>query len=142
MKLLLRRIRGLLGVGLSWAVLWVAIMFAIGTVIQVVDPASIDQGEEPWRIALLIVAPVGFVSGTAFGALLMAFERRKAVAELSLWRMALLGAAGGAAIPLLTGINDAVATTTGPLGAIAAAITVALARRATATPELTAEPQG
>ena len=63
MTTLLRRLRGLIGVGLSWAVLWAAVIFAIGTVIGIFDPGSIDAGEEPWRMALTIVAPVGFVSG-------------------------------------------------------------------------------
>jgi hypothetical protein len=40
----------------------------------------------------------------------------------------LWGAIAGAALPLLTGINDAVVANTGPLGAVSAMLYVALAR--------------
>lgn len=129
MTTLLRRLRGLIGVGLSWAILWAAVIFAIGTVILIFDPASIDAGEEPWRMALTIVAPVGFVSGVLFGGMLMGAERKKSIRDLSLWRVALWGAIGGAALPLLTGMNDSLVFNTVPLGAIASTVTVALARR-------------
>ena len=136
MTTLLRRLRGLLGVGLSWAILWALVIFAIGTVIGIFDPASIDAGEEPWRMALTIVAPVGFVSGLLFGGLLMGAEGKKSIRELSLWRVALWGAIGGALLPLLTPMNDAVLFNTVPLGAIASTLTVALARRGAArTPD-------
>jgi hypothetical protein len=129
MNTLLRKLRGMLGVGITWAVGWAIIMFIIGTIIGVVDPDSIDAGEEPWRITLL-VSTVGFISGSFFALILSSAERRKKVRELSVLRGAVWGALGAAVLPLLTTMNDTVLTTTMPLGALFAASTVAIARRA------------
>lgn len=104
-------------------------MFVIGTIIGIVDPDSIDAGEEPWRLASL-VGTVGFISGSVFALIFSSAERRKSIKQLSVLRAALWGALGGAALPLLTTMNDSVLFNTVPLGAIIAASTVAIARRA------------
>ena len=119
----------MLGVGLTWGVGWGILIFIIGSIIGVVDPDSIDAGEEPWRMAGMVGA-VGFMSGAVFAAILSSAERRKSLRELSVSRAALWGALGGAALPLLTTMNDVVMFNTVPLGAIFAASTVAIARRA------------
>ena len=62
MTSLLRRLRSMLGMGITWAVGWAIIMFILANIISVVDPDSIDPGEEPWRLALMVGA-VGFISG-------------------------------------------------------------------------------
>lgn len=129
MNSLLRKLRGMLGVGLTWAVGWAIIMFIVGSIIGIVDPDSIDPGEEPWRMALM-VSTVGFISGSAFALIFSSAERRKSIRELSVLRSAFWGALGGAALPLLTTMNDSIMTNTMPLGAIFAASTVAIARRA------------
>lgn len=129
MESLLRKLRGMLGVGLTWGVGWAIVMFIIGSIIGVVDPDSIDAGEEPWRLAGLVGA-VGFISGAAFAAILSSAERRKSLRDLSVSRAALWGAVGGAALPLLTTMNNSVLFNTVPLGAIFAASTIAIARRA------------
>jgi hypothetical protein len=128
MHKLLRKLRGMSGVGFTWAVGWAILMFILGTIIGVVDPDSIDPGEEPWRLALMVT--VGFISGSAFALILSSAEQRKSIRELSTWRAALWGALGGAALPLLTSMNDSVLLNTIPLGAMFAASTVAIARRA------------
>ena len=128
MNSLLRKLRGMLGVGLTWAVGWAIVMFILGSIISVVDPDSIDAGEEPWRISLL-VSTVGFISGSVFALILSSAERRKSIRDLSAWRAALWGALGSAALPLLTSTNAALVYTA-PLGALFAASTVAIARRA------------
>ena len=129
MESLLRRLRGMLGMGITWAVGWAIIMFILGNIVQVVDPDSIDQGEEPWRLALL-VSTVGFISGSVFAMIFSSAERRKRIRDLSVLRASVWGALGGAALPLLTTMNDSVLFNTVPLGAIFAASTVAIARRA------------
>jgi hypothetical protein len=126
---LFRRLRGMLGMGITWAVGWTIVMFMIGTMIGIVDPDSIDPGEEPWRMAG-IIALVGFLSGAAFAAIFASAERRRKIRELSVLRSAFWGALGGAVLPLLTSMNDSVLSTTMPLGALFAASTVAIARRA------------
>ena len=76
MKALLRRLRGALGVGLTWAVGWAVVVFLIGTVIGIVDPDSIDAGEAPLRMALTIIAPVGLISGLFFAVFMSVAEHR------------------------------------------------------------------
>lgn len=124
-----RRLRGALGVALTWAIGWAAVMFVIGTVVMIVDPPSIDPGEEPWRLAM-IVAPVGFVSGAVFSLVFAVVERHRRLDELSGPRAALWGAIGGAALPLLTPMNDMIVYNTAILGALFAGTTVAIVRRA------------
>jgi hypothetical protein len=128
MNSLLRKLRGLLGTGITWAVGWAIVMFLIGNIVLLVDPDSIDAGEEPWRLALM-VSTVGFVSGSVFALFFAGAERRTKLTELSAWRAAWWGALGGGALPLLTAMNDSIALNTIPLGAIFAASTVAIARR-------------
>lgn len=129
MNNVLRKLRGMLGMGITWGVGWAIVMFIIGTIIGIVDPDAIDPGEEPWRLAG-VVSLVGFLSGTAFAAIFAGAERRRKIRELSVLRSAFWGALGGAVLPLLTSMNDAVLFNTMPLGAIFAASTVAIARRA------------
>src|SRR5687767_5144720 len=102
---LLRKLRGMLGMGITWAVGWAMVMFLIGTIIGIVDPDSIDPGEEPWRMAG-VIAVVGFLSGTAFAAILASAERRRKIRDLSVLRSAFWGALGGAVLPLVTSMND------------------------------------
>ena len=126
---LFRRLRGALGVGVTWGVLWALIAFVIGLLIGVFDPDSIDAGESPLMMAA-IVGTVGFVCGLIFSAILALAENRKTLRDLSPWRAAIWGMLGSAALPLLTGMQDSVALNTVPLGAIFAAGSVAIARRA------------
>jgi len=119
----------MLGVGLTWGVGWATLIFILATIIGIVDPQQIDQGEEPWRLAGL-VGMVGFMSGAVFAVILSSAQRRKSLKDLSVPRAALWGALGGAALPLLTTMNNAVMFNTVPLGVIFAASTVAIARRA------------
>ena len=119
----------MLGVGLTWGVGWGTLIFILTSIIGAVDPQQIDQGEEPWRLAGL-VGMVGFMSGAVFAVILSSAERRKSLKDLSVPRAALWGALGGAALPLLTTMNNSVMFNTVPLGVIFAASTVAIARRA------------
>ena len=60
---ILRWLRGALGVGLTWAALWVVFGILFGTVIWIVDPKDIGPGEGP-STALPILGLVGFLSHT------------------------------------------------------------------------------
>lgn len=128
MNPLLRKLRGVIGTGLAWGAAWAAIMAAVGVVVGVVRPEEIDAGEGPLRVGT-IMGMVGFISGTAFGALLAFAERRKTLLDLSPGRAAMWGILASAAFPLLTGRADAVFVLC-PLGAACAAASVAIARRA------------
>ena len=124
----LRRLRGALSVGLTWALLWVILGILIMAGIWLVDPADIGPGEGPSK-ALPILALVGLLSGTGFAALLASTARRKTLGDLSPWRAGLLGLLGSAGIPWLMGADASMGVLTGALGALFASTSVAIARR-------------
>jgi hypothetical protein len=130
MTQLVRRLRGALGIGVTWGVLWAAIGLVLGVILGVVRPEDIDPGEGPGKIAS-VLGLVGFLSGLGFAGLFSLAERRRTIHELSLGRVALWGLLGAAAIPLLTGADASVGFITGPMGAVFAATSVAAARRGT-----------
>ncbi len=141
MKKFLRRIRGLLGVGVTWGGLWSVIGAVFGLVHGWVQP-EIWTWSNPvfgWAVGM---GMYGFVSGVAFGGLLSLREGRRTLADLSLRRVALWGVLGAAAVPPLFGVLGLfeVGTTvvdivqavflTGFLGGTFAPTSVAIARRA------------
>jgi hypothetical protein len=136
---LLRRLRGLAGVGATWGALWGTIGAGIGFVLGALDPFL-------WQVANPVVdwalgmAAYGFVSGIGFGTLLSLGEGSKLLRELSLKRVALWGILGSAAVPLLflpffeagTTVFDILGAmgVTAMLGGTFAPGAVAIARRA------------
>jgi hypothetical protein len=54
-------------IALGWGALWLAIWLAICGTIGVVDPDSLDPGD--WEGLLVIMAPMGLVSGLVFALL-------------------------------------------------------------------------
>jgi hypothetical protein len=135
----LRRLRGLLGVGATWALAWGAIGALIGVAIGVLSPELVSGTVVEWALGL---GAYGLVSGVGFGALLAYHERRKTIDELSPVRAGVLGLFGAVLVPLLFGLLgffDAGTTTldvleamaaTGVLGATFASGSVAAARGA------------
>src|SRR4029450_5601058 len=132
MTKLLRRIRGALGLGVNWGVLWAAIGALTVALISVFRPGDIDVGEGPAKAAA-IFALVGFLSGLGFAGLLSGAERRRTLGDLSLGRVVLWGFLGAAAIPFLLGTDGSMWPITGALGALFAAGSVASARRGALT---------
>jgi hypothetical protein len=129
MRNFLRKVRGALGIGATWAVAWGAIFTGIAFVIGIFDPDSIDLGETPIRIGA-IGGLFGFISGVAFGATLALADGRKVLSRLSVGRAALWGALGTALFPLLTAVDDSMLILVCPIGAALAAGSVAIAKRA------------
>ncbi len=137
----LRRIRGLLGVGVTWGALWGGIGAAIGFVVGLVNPAMWNYMNpvEFWGLGL---AAYGFLSGVGFGGLLSLREGRRTLGDLSLKRVALWGVLGSAAVPLVFGalgffeagttVRDIVTAMmlTAGLGGTFAPGSIAIARRA------------
>ena len=128
MKKWLRRLRGAIGMGLTWAAAW----FGAGMVLLLV--VGVGAADVPFP---LFFGLLGFLAGATFSGILGIFARRRRFDEMSLPRFAVWGALGGL---LLSGI---VALAAGPgaeilvlgpvfavAGAISAAGTLALARRA------------
>ena len=141
MKKLLQKFRGLMGVGITWGALWSGIGAGIGVVIGVVRP-EVWQWTNPIFEWALGMGLYGLASGVGFGALLTLREGRKTLLDLSLRRVALWGALGGAVMPLFfgaIGMFPAGTTVADVLGAIAvtgflggtfAPASVAIAQRA------------
>ena len=88
MKKWLKRIRGAVGLGLSWAVTWAGI-FGIASMI-----GGEGGGLENLLANLATFGALGFIGGTVFAGVLGIAERRRTFAEMSLRRFAAWGAAG------------------------------------------------
>lgn len=93
MKKWLRRIRGAVGMGLTWALVWAPVAVLIGIAI---DPdGSMD---EMWPA---IGAFPGFLGGVVFSVVLAIAARRRRLEELSIARVAAWGAAAGFVVGVL-----------------------------------------
>jgi hypothetical protein len=136
---LLRRVRGLLGMGLTWGVLWAGIGAAVGLVLRIGSHFIIVDPILEWSLGMGVY---GFVSGVGFGKILWLREGRKSLDQISLRRVALWGAIGAGLVPAvfallgvgwpsssLVGIAEAMLLT-GALGGTFAAGSVAIAKRA------------
>jgi len=94
MRGFLKRIRGVIGTGLTWAVGWAALW---GLVLLTMAGLGRLEGFDLWATlrAELLVGGAGFIAGAAFGAVLSVLERHKRLEDLSAWRIALWGGLGG-----------------------------------------------
>ena len=131
MKKWLHRIRGAVGMGLTWAAAW----FGVGALIGLV---FFGGGLVELVSNSVVFAVFGFVGGAAFSGVLGIAEGRRRFDEMSLPRFAAWGAAAGlllsvlllgtgGSIPLLGSV--VVASVATLLGAGSAAGSLALARR-------------
>jgi hypothetical protein len=133
MKNVLRRIRGAIGIGFTWAVAW----SLVGLVPRWVFGFNADV---PFP---LVFGVLGFFAGVTFSAVLMLSEGRRKFDQMSVPRFAAWGAMGG--LLLAAGFAGAaslgwadvlmIAPTFAAASAICASGSLALARRA-GTPQL------
>ena len=123
----MKRLRTLLSIGLVWGSLWAGLAIAVGTIIGIIDPAQIDAGEEPIRLAPGI-GLAGFMCGVLFGALLSAGQRGKPVMSSSPTRIVICGILVAAAIPILAGKGLPELFVIVPLGAVSGLSSIAIAR--------------
>ena len=133
MSELVRRIRGMVGLGIMWSALWGTIFAVLGLIAWVVDPSTLGPGEG----ATVIVGTgllLGLVSGAVFSGLLLVLERGKRISELSPLRVGLLGAVATAVFPLLTPADPSMLVMLCPIGAGIAGGSVAMAKRASPAP--------
>lgn len=138
MKTWLRRARGALGMGLTFAVAG----GAIGTVISL--GFLVRTGSRPDAPFPIMLGALGFIAGIAFSGVLLLVERRRRLDQLTLPRFAAWGAAAGFALSatffLAVSRGDPAFlkyfVLVGPIAAVAAAGvaagSLALARRAQA----------
>ena len=90
MKRWLRRIRGAVGMGLTWAAAWFGVWATVGLVSLVINGGGLGA------LADTVMFPVaGFVAGAAFSVILGIAEGRRRFDEMSLPRFAGWGAVGG-----------------------------------------------
>lgn len=138
MRKWLRRIRGAIGMGLTWAAGWAPIGAVIGLGVGVVLGAPLDVLVPLWVGTL---ATLGFLGGAIFSTVLRITEGRRRFDELSVPRFAAWGALGGLVLGMLaitggllgTGLTPVDAIIAGAstlLGAGSAVGSLALARRA------------
>jgi len=81
----LRRIRGVIGTGVIWALGWAGIFGVLGAILGAYSVP---------RLAF-IGGFMGFIAGSAFGVILSITEHGHRLKDLRLWRMALWGGLGG-----------------------------------------------
>lgn len=128
MRKWLRRIRGAIGMGLTWAVAWLG----AGLVLLLI--VGLDAADVPFP---LFFGLLGFLAGVTFSGVLGIVEGRRRFDQMSLPRFAAWGAIGGL---LLSGVFTWVSGLAGEFlvlgpvfalsGACCAAGSLALARRA------------
>lgn len=125
----LQKLRGALGLGLTWAFAWFAAGMAL---LLVVGP---DAADVPFPVGFGFL---GFLAGVTFSVVLGLTEGRKRFDEMSIPRFALWGGLGGVAFSvvfsLVAGLGLSMPLVLGPVfggaGALCAAGTLALARMA------------
>lgn len=93
MKGWLKRVRGALGMGLTWSALW----SGVGALMSVLPGAFPSGYSVPYFIGGFVAqyAILGFLGGATFSAVLGMTEGRHSFAEMSLPRFAAWGACGG-----------------------------------------------
>ena len=89
----------LVGIGLTWGIVWLAFWTIVFGIIAVVDPDSIDPGEGP-MLMVAILGPMGLLTGVAIGILLSIGSRGRSILDVPLSRVAGLGVVGTAIVQL------------------------------------------
>ena len=144
MKKWRRRIRGAIGIGLTWAMAWFGVGIVLMLVIEVVGGSGADV-PVPILFGLL-----GFLAGAAFSGVLGVVEGRRRFDQMSLPRFAGWGAVGGLVLSVIFVLAVAIAGASileslvlAPVFALAgagsAAGSLALARMAEARASLDAD---
>jgi hypothetical protein len=128
MRKLLRRVRGAIGMGLTWGAAWSALGFVPRWIFGI-------GSDLPFP---LLLGGLGFIAGVTFSGLLVLIDRRRRFDQLSLPRVAAWGAAGGLLLSALFvrgtslgwGEVVAISTTFAVACAACASGSLAVARRA------------
>ena len=126
MRKWLRRIRGGIGIGLTWAITW----FSAGIIWRFL--VGFPPGDVPFP---LIFGALGFLTGATFSGVLGVVEGRRRFDQMSVPRFTALGAVAGLlfSVPLLATDGEFLLWL-GPAVALAASVsaagTLALARKA------------
>lgn len=135
MRRLLRRIRGAIGMGLTWAAVWTL----VGMLGMVAFYSLFPSVPDVFDVWIPVFAYPGFLAGVGFSVVLRVAEGRRRFDELSLPRFAAWGAVGGLLVGAFMAVlgfgnapNAALAAIVGTstlLGAVSASGSLALARQ-------------
>jgi len=74
----------IVSIALTWSLLWVVFAALSATVLGLIDPDSIDEGEI--QGAIFILGPMGILTGLAFAFLVSLAIKRASSFDLSLFR--------------------------------------------------------
>lgn len=97
----LRRIRGAVGMGVTWAVAWALVGLLIGVTSKLLPGLPWDSFFRVFDAPLPALAIPGFVGGALFSTVLGIAGRRRRFDDLSLPRFAAWGAVGGLLLSLV-----------------------------------------
>lgn len=104
----LRRLRGALGMGVTWALGWAVAGVLIGASSNLLPGLPWDSFFEVFDAPLPALAIPGFVAGGLFSIVLSVAARRRKFDELSLPKFALWGALGGLLLSLVPAALEAI----------------------------------
>ncbi len=145
--MILRRIQAVIVTATLWALVWLPPGIALDLFAH--SPPSQHRPPPAFGVLSAVWIAWGAVSGAVFAILLAVAERRNTIVHLSLWRVSAWGAVACAILPALLAIWDyalgpgvytsfdwllagVVIAVCGFVGAVCAASTIALGRRAPA----------
>jgi len=115
----LRRIRGALGMGLTWAAGWTLVVVLLGVTSILLPGLGLEVIFEAADDELLIVGMLpAFAGGVVFSTVLGIAGRRRRFDELSLPQFAAWGATGGLLLGLMPAAAVALGTASVALGAV------------------------
>ena len=136
MKKWLKRVRGAVGMGLTWAAAWSGLGAMLGLAYGIISGGGLAVSFVSGIVAFSVI---GFIGGSAFSAVLGLAEGHRTFAKMSLSRFAGWGAVGGLLLfmPLFMVFGEGIwlgtvvmAGVVALIGAGSAAGSLALARRA------------
>ena len=129
----LARVRGALGMGVTWGAAWAFVGILIGVSLLLGIP--MEWFIEVFDAPLPALAVPGFVCGAAFSVVLGVAGRRRRFDELSLPRFTAWGAAGGLLVSLLplSALLEGAAFTVAEIGIVVGTLTLLSAGSAAGT---------
>ena len=77
-------LRRVLGIGVTWAFLWLVLWAMVGVIIGIADPDSIDPGDASGL--MIVFGSMGLLTGISFGSILSFGGRDRAIVDLPLIR--------------------------------------------------------
>src|SRR5688572_13374023 len=100
MKTLLKRVRGIVGLGLIWSAGWAVVGFVYMTVLGLFMRRLVPEVTLPQQVGVVLLgtclyAGYGFMTGLLFGTVLAIAERRRTIDSLKIWRIAVWGGIAG-----------------------------------------------